>query len=88
MAALPDRYADSLTERLQDLREVTAEQLSPLLEEETQAWGAELDWDFHPSADLVRRRHANLGDVADLRRHQAGQRNPTQRALRLIPGQE
>lgn len=55
MAALPDRYTDPLSSRLTDLREVTVEQLSPLLEEETEAWSADLDWDFLPSADLVRR---------------------------------
>lgn len=55
MAALPDRYADPLSSRLTDLREITAEQLSLLLEEETAAWSAGLDWDFLPSADLVRR---------------------------------
>src|ERR1017187_268612 len=38
-----------------DLRKVTAADLAPLLEEETAAWRAELDWDFEPSADLVRR---------------------------------
>jgi GNAT superfamily N-acetyltransferase len=51
MAALPDRHSDPVVE----LRRVTTDQLSPLLEEETAAWRADLDWDFSPSADLVRR---------------------------------
>jgi len=40
---------------LVDLRQVRAEDLDPLLEEETGRWERELDWDFRPSADLVRR---------------------------------
>src|SRR5581483_6263837 len=51
MAALPDRHSEVVVE----LRRVTTEQLSPVLEEETAAWRADLDWDFSPSADLVRR---------------------------------
>ena len=38
-----------------DLRRVTAHDLEPLLLEETDAWHAELEWDFEKSADLVRR---------------------------------
>jgi ribosomal protein S18 acetylase RimI-like enzyme len=38
-----------------DLRKISAADLAPLLEEETAAWQAALDWDFEPSADLVRR---------------------------------
>jgi ribosomal protein S18 acetylase RimI-like enzyme len=38
-----------------DLRRLSAEDLEPLLEEETAAWRAELEWDFDKSADLVRR---------------------------------
>lgn len=38
-----------------DLREVPPAYLEPLLEEETAAWREELNWDFHTSADLVRR---------------------------------
>ena len=38
-----------------DLRKVSAADLAPLLEEETAVWRAALDWDFEPSADLVRR---------------------------------
>jgi ribosomal protein S18 acetylase RimI-like enzyme len=56
VAALPDRYiADRYPESLIDLRDLTVEQLAALLEEETASWRAELDWDFHASADLVRR---------------------------------
>src|SRR5215475_6249800 len=51
MAALPDRYSDPVVE----LRRITADQLEPVLSEETAAWRNELDWDFRPSADLVRR---------------------------------
>jgi ribosomal protein S18 acetylase RimI-like enzyme len=38
-----------------DLRRLSARDLEALLEEETDAWRAELDWDFEKSADLVRR---------------------------------
>ncbi|HXB75535.1 MAG TPA: GNAT family N-acetyltransferase [Candidatus Acidoferrales bacterium] len=38
-----------------DLRHLSAEDLEPLLEEETAAWRAELEWDFDKSADLVHR---------------------------------
>ena len=38
-----------------DLRNISAADLAPLLEEETATWRAALDWDFEPSADLVRR---------------------------------
>jgi ribosomal protein S18 acetylase RimI-like enzyme len=57
MAALPDRYADSFRPNASvvDLRDLNEEHLEPLLREETEAWRAGLDWDFHPSADLVRR---------------------------------
>ncbi|SRR5579883_2116442 len=51
MAALPDYPGEPLI----DLRELTAEDLKPLLEEEVLEWRASLDWDFRPSADLVRR---------------------------------
>ena len=51
MAALPERYSEPVVE----LRRVTVEQLDPVLREETAAWKSELDWDFGPSADLVRR---------------------------------
>ncbi len=38
-----------------DLRKVSAADLTPLLEEETGVWQRALDWDFRPSAELVRR---------------------------------
>src|SRR4051812_22295646 len=51
MAALSERYSEPVIE----LRRITVEQLDPVLQEETASWRSELDWDFHPSADLVRR---------------------------------
>lgn len=50
MSALPDSKP-----LLVDLRQVRAEELDPLLEHETVCWERELDWDFRPAADLVRR---------------------------------
>jgi ribosomal protein S18 acetylase RimI-like enzyme len=38
-----------------DLRNVSAADMAPLLDEETAAWKTALDWDFEPSAELVRR---------------------------------
>ncbi len=38
-----------------DLRKVSAADLAPLLEEESGVWRRALDWDFEPSAELVRR---------------------------------
>jgi|SRR5579871_1267031 len=38
-----------------DLRRLSARDLEPLLAEETQFWGSDLEWDFEKSADLVRR---------------------------------
>ncbi|MCU1337642.1 MAG: GCN5-related N-acetyltransferase [Bryobacterales bacterium] len=51
MAALFDQYHTPLV----DLRDVTSAYLEPLLQEETEEWRTELDWDYRPSADLVRR---------------------------------
>jgi len=51
MAALSDRYDSPVVE----LRKVAADDLSSILEEETGDWRAALNWDFRPSADLVRR---------------------------------
>ena len=51
MAALSDRHVEPVIE----LRRVAAADLAVLLDEETDAWSAGLDWDFRPSADLVRR---------------------------------
>jgi len=51
MAALPDFRPPAIL----DLRQVAAGWLEPLLEEEIREWRRELDWDYRPSADLVRR---------------------------------
>ena len=51
MAALTETGAPALL----DLREVRAPDLEPLLTEEVSVWRSLLDWDFQPSADLVRR---------------------------------
>jgi ribosomal protein S18 acetylase RimI-like enzyme len=51
MAALPDRPTHSVV----DLASVSAADLAPVLQEETAAWRAALEWDFRPSAELVRR---------------------------------
>ena len=51
MAALFDQYPNPLV----DLRDVTSAQLESLLHEETEEWRTELNWDYRPSADLVRR---------------------------------
>ena len=51
MAALSEVYAPDLV----DLREIRADDLNPLLEEEGLAWRTQLSWDFGASADLVRR---------------------------------
>src|SRR6476646_5154109 len=51
MAALFDQYPNPLV----DLREVTSGYLESLLLEETEEWRTDLDWDYRPSADLVRR---------------------------------
>ena len=40
---------------LRDLREFSAHQLEPLLEEELREWREVLDWDYSRSVDLVRR---------------------------------
>jgi ribosomal protein S18 acetylase RimI-like enzyme len=55
MAALSDRHTGARFADLVDLRQIAAEHLEALLEEETAAWQDDLDWDFRPSADLVRR---------------------------------
>jgi ribosomal protein S18 acetylase RimI-like enzyme len=51
MAALSDRYSGPIIE----LRRVTSVELEPVIREETATWNSALDWDFSPSADLVRR---------------------------------
>jgi ribosomal protein S18 acetylase RimI-like enzyme len=58
MAALPEPHAEpdhSVAQQIVELRHIEADRLTPLLDEETAAWRSELDWDFRPSADLVRR---------------------------------
>src|ERR1700722_15534762 len=51
MAALSERYPGPIVE----LRRFSAEDLRPVLDQEAASWGRDLDWDFAPSADLVRR---------------------------------
>ena len=51
MAALTEARAHEIV----DLRDLSADDLQPLLEEEVLAWRTTLDWDFTASADLVRR---------------------------------
>lgn len=51
MAALSEAQVPVLL----DLWQIQARDLEALLEEETRAWREELDWDFRPSANLVRR---------------------------------
>jgi len=53
MAALSDTPLPQ--PRLVDLRQVRSSDLHPLLEEESATWERLLDWDFRPSASLVRR---------------------------------
>ncbi|MEZ5356037.1 MAG: GNAT family N-acetyltransferase [Bryobacteraceae bacterium] len=62
MAAFPDHPALSLV----DLRYLRPEQFDYLLSEEGEVWEQRLDWDFRPSADLVRRfvRMQSLGGYA------------------------
>lgn len=51
MAAVPDYPSPHLVE----LRHVRSADLNSMLEEETRTWERLLDWDFRPSASLVRR---------------------------------
>jgi ribosomal protein S18 acetylase RimI-like enzyme len=51
MAALFDQYPSPLV----DLRDIRSNYLQPLLQEETDEWRMDLDWDYQASADLVRR---------------------------------
>lgn len=51
MAALPGAREPALV----DLRRLDARSLDALLEEAVEEWRRELDWDYRPSADLVRR---------------------------------
>ncbi len=52
MAALSEPAKDL---RIVSLRDLRSSDLAPLLEEETRAWREAFDWNFRPSADLVRR---------------------------------
>lgn len=52
MAALSEPVADL---RTVDLRELRSSDMVPLLEEEMRSWRETYDWNFRPSADLVRR---------------------------------
>ena len=51
MAAVPEAQVPDLV----DLWQVRAHELEPMLEDEIRTWRRQLDWDFHASADLVRR---------------------------------
>lgn len=51
MAALTDPYSPALA----DLRQFKGSDLELMLEEEAHTWSETLDWDFRPSAALVRR---------------------------------
>jgi ribosomal protein S18 acetylase RimI-like enzyme len=51
MAAVPEARVTDLV----DLWQVRAHELEPMLEEEIRTWREQLSWDFHASADLVRR---------------------------------
>ena len=53
MAALAEHHLG--IPLLVDLRQIRAEELDPLLGHEIEEWERRLDWDFRPSADLVRR---------------------------------
>jgi ribosomal protein S18 acetylase RimI-like enzyme len=55
MAARSDYRPVPLPTPLVDLRDLRPEHLDALLREEGQEWFQELDWDFEPSANLVRR---------------------------------
>ena len=55
MAARSDYRPVPLPTRLVDLRDLQPAHLDELLQEEGREWLSELDWDFEPSANLVRR---------------------------------
>jgi ribosomal protein S18 acetylase RimI-like enzyme len=55
MAARSDYRPVPLSAPLVDLRDLQPAHLDALLQEESQEWLTELDWDFEPSANLVRR---------------------------------
>ncbi|HTQ57962.1 MAG TPA: GNAT family N-acetyltransferase [Bryobacteraceae bacterium] len=55
MAARLEPSPGAHSPTLVDLRQLGSEDLNPMLDEEIAAWRDLLDWDFHKSADLVRR---------------------------------
>ncbi len=55
MAALIEPARSTHAPQLRDLRSMESSSLDALLEEEVGAWRRDIHWDFHPSADLVRR---------------------------------
>jgi len=55
MAARSQPHSGALADDVVELRRIAVEELTLVLEEEIAAWRTELDWDFQPSADLVRR---------------------------------
>jgi ribosomal protein S18 acetylase RimI-like enzyme len=55
MAARLQAMPSASTPDLVDLRQISAAELNPVLDEEIQTWAGSLDWDFTKSADLVRR---------------------------------
>ena len=56
-----------------ELRHISSRQLNPLLTDETEEWGRELDWDFSRSAELVRNfaDQRQLGGLALMERGEA-----------------
>lgn len=48
-------HIDSRIPVVLELRRLTADDLLPVLDEEVASWREQLEWDFQPSADLVRR---------------------------------
>ncbi len=55
MAARSDYRPVPLPVSLVDLRDLQPSHLDALLQEEAREWLTDLDWDFEPSANLVRR---------------------------------
>ena len=56
MAARADFLKQNAPRReVVDLRQIAARDLEPLLSEEIREWRQELEWDFEPSAELVRK---------------------------------
>ena len=47
--------SEALYPQLLELPSVTIEEFDPLLEEEIRTWRQSFDWDFRPSAELLRR---------------------------------